>query len=183
MIYLCGCGAIGSRIALELSNDEDEWVLIDDDIVKIENLGTSAFYKEHLGVYKADALAELLWRKNKVMARPMIKELSSPVKPTLGSLVIDSFDNPKSRLLTVSQENTIHLGVGTGETGAAIWDIDWTKPSIDFDRGNNPVCTHDLGDLIILSTVAIGAYSIKKFWLENKKESYFLNGCTKAIKL
>lgn len=183
MIILCGCGALGSRLALELCNLQEEWVLIDDDQVEIENIGTSAFYRQHIGQDKAVALAELMWRKNRVIAKPQVKELQSPLDSKEG-LILDCFDNPYSRLLTISPKtHTLHIGVGEGEVGSVIWDKDYTKPSLDYERGNNPVCTHELGDLIIRLTVAVAVYSIRKFLNGEVKQSYYLNGCTKIFLL
>lgn len=180
MITLCGCGALGSRLALELCNLKEEWVLIDDDKVEAANIGTSAFFLQHVGQDKAVALAELMWRKNRVIANPQVKELAQPLDSK--GLILDCFDNPYSRLLTISP-NTLHVGVGVGEVGSVIWDKDYTKPSLDFERGNNPVCTHELGDLIIRSTVAVAVYSIRQFLGEGVKKSYFLNGCTNIFNL
>ena len=181
MIILCGCGAVGSRLAMEMCNLNQEWILIDDDTVNPENIGTSAYYHQHIGQVKAIALAELMWRKGRVVTKPIIRELTRPVR--YEGLVLDCFDNPKARILTISKQPTLHLGVDEGEVGSVIWDIHWAPPELDFERGNNLVCTHHLGDLIIRSTVAMGVYSIRQFLNDRVKNSYFLNGCTNIVKL
>lgn len=187
MIVVAGCGAIGSRIAMEMCNLQLEWLLIDDDIVGPENIGTSAFFSQHRRQLKAVALAELMWRKGRVIAKPYPKTLSKAVSSlstaSNASLVIDAFDSPRSRLWTVSDLPTIHLGVDEGEVGSVVWDKHYTLPEIDFERGNNLVCTHQLGDLIIRSTVAVGVYCIREYLAQGIKNSYFLNGCMNIVRI
>lgn len=187
MIILAGCGAIGSRIAMEMCNLEFEWLLIDDDHVGRENIGTSAFFEQHIGQQKAVALAELMWRKGRVIAKPyprtLSKAVSSLCEPSQIDLVIDAFDNPKARRLTIASPVTVHLGVDVGEVGSVIWDRHWQYPALDFERGTNPICTNHLGDLIIRSTVAVAVYSIRQYLDQGVKNSYFLNGCMNNVRL
>lgn len=187
MIILAGCGAIGSRIAMEMCNLQLEWLLIDDDTVGQENIGTSAFFSQHLGQPKAVALAELMWRKGRVICKPYPRTLSKPVSSlstaSTVDLVIDAFDNPAARKLTLSDLPTIHLGVDEGEVGSVVWDKHYKSPEIDFERGTNPICTNQLGDLIIRSTVAVGVYCIRQYLSEGIKNSYFLNGCMNIVRI
>lgn len=187
MIILAGCGAIGSRIAMELCNLNYEFLLIDDDTVGPENIGTSAFFQQHIGQNKAVALAELMWRKGRVIAKPYPKTLSKPLvslcEPSMVELAIDAFDSPRSRLWTITDLPTIHMGVDMGEVGSAIWDKHYTTPEVEYERGENPICTRETGDLIIRSTVAVGVYSIRQYLNEGIKNSYFLNGCMNIVRL
>ena len=68
-ILLCGCGALGSQIALHLARPELEFVLVDDDRVEEGNIGTSVYGHQHVGMQKVKALAGILWQKCRCRAR------------------------------------------------------------------------------------------------------------------
>jgi hypothetical protein len=181
MIILCGCGSVGSKIALELSSLDNEWILIDDDEIEPENVPVSAYLHDQIGQTKVIALAELLWRKNRVIAKPYSKTLSRNVHQIFpDGLVIESFDNPAARLLTINpfkhaDHPVIHIGVDLGEVGSVVWDVHYRLPEIDFNRGNNPVCTRQAGANIIRFTVTIAVYAISQYLSNVVKNSYFIN--------
>ena len=52
-IALCGCGAIGSWLALFLTSQEHSFVLIDDDRIEADNIPTSAFQYNQVGALKS----------------------------------------------------------------------------------------------------------------------------------
>lgn len=173
---------------MELLMYDIEWVLVDDDHVSPENIGTSAFWTEHLGQNKAVALAEMMWRKNRVTAtvfnRQLIRHPDEQFPSPESTLVLDCFDNPQARQLTyVNCWPTLHIGVGLGETGCALWDNLYPYPDLDYERGFNPICTNQLGDLIIRSTVAVAAYTITAYIADKRRLNYYLNGATKVVKL
>lgn len=64
-ICIIGCGAVGSNLALSLARmGATEFCLYDFDLVEPHNLPNQAFYTEHIGQPKVDALEDLLKRFN-----------------------------------------------------------------------------------------------------------------------
>lgn len=186
---LCGCGAVGSRIAMELCHLRHDWVLVDDDTVGKENIGTSAFWEEHVTMYKAQALAEMMWRKGKTQAVPYPKTLAPAgikmlLRETPDVVVLDCFDNPRARLVISSLVvPTLHVGVGQGYTGSVVWDSHWASPDVDYERGYNPVCTNQLGDDIIRFTSNVAVVSIKRYLGSGFKDSYYIINPDYAVRI
>lgn len=170
IIYLCGCGALGSQIAMAIAQPGLEFVMFDDDRVGEENIGTSAFYPHHVGTMKAISLAEMVYLKSRTRARPIIKTLER-IQPLWGAdLIIDTFDNVQSRMYTCGMD-TVHVGVSEDRTGAVIWDEVYTLPPREFERGHNPVCTHQLGRGILRYAAAVAAGVIERFMDTGEKRS------------
>ena len=71
---IIGCGAIGSKIALELTKAGiSSLELYDEDIVEPHNLCNQAFLYEHIGMPKVDALKDLLLKVCAVDVEPVNK--------------------------------------------------------------------------------------------------------------
>jgi hypothetical protein len=170
-ITLCGCGALGSWIGLFLARPDVSFLLIDDDRVEEGNLLTSAYSTQHVGMWKVDALAEMVWRKggsDSVIEKRTIVNSNQFIYRLEGGMqegiIIDSFDNAQSRVLTTGW-NTLHVGVSEDRTGAITWDHIYTPPPIRFPRGDNPICTRQLGRGILRMTATIAA-TIVEDWID-----------------
>ena len=173
-IFIAGCGALGSQIALHLALPEREFLLVDDEHIGPENIGTSAYWMAQVGAYKAQALAEMLWRKAGAKAVPDTGTLTHESLLFRGrdrvaeiGLLVDTFDNAQSRgLLCGLRCPTLHVGVSERGTGMAVWDEEYKLPEDETPRGSNPVCTHQLGRGLLRWTAAVGAGIAEQF-LEN----------------
>ena len=174
-IIIAGCGAIGSRIILEVADQFDHILLIDDDVIEQNNIGTSVYYQYAIGSKKTTWLQEQIYYKfNKVSDaynKTLEKYISNLHQIHPDCIVIDSFDNPQARLLTLNA-NTLHVGVSQFGSGAVMWNEIYPKPELDFERGNNPVCTNNLGKQLIqfASSIAIG--SILHYVQTGEKRSF-----------
>lgn len=177
MLVLCGCGALGSQIAMHLAGPELSFLLIDDDVVEEHNLATSVYMQHHVGAMKAVVLSEMLVRKCRV------KEVRSSCRTVQGrevrqlaegaTLVIDTFDNVEARACTQGLGvPTLHVGVAENRTGAVIWDEWYTLPKSRYSRGENPVCTHMLGRPILRFTAAVAARVVERFLETSEKLCY-----------
>jgi hypothetical protein len=178
MIVFAGCGALGSQIALNIADPEHEYVLIDDDRVGPENIGTSAYLSQQIGMWKADALAELLYRKGVHEIEAYMDTLDMSLYDYFGpasfdvDLAIDTFDNGEARSLTSSDVfPVIHVGVGDEHTGHVTWDEVWAPDEDSPPRGENPVCTHLLGRPILRFTAAVAAGVIEEFLETGQRRS------------
>lgn len=167
MIAIVGCGALGSRIALELHGQE--FLLWDDDRVGEENVGTSAYSLHHAGRFKAVVLSELCARRG-VRAEHVTETLDrgNVVRLSVMALVVDCLDNAPSRaLLTGLSVPTLHVGVSEAGSGSCLWDHDgYEVPDDGYARGENPVCTHQLNAQLLRMT-ATAAVGVIEDWLAN----------------
>ena len=177
-ILLCGCGALGSQIALHLARPELEFVLVDDDRVEEGNVATSAYGQVHIGMQKVTALATILWQKCRCMALLNTMTLSTEDIPSMRStkadLVIDTFDNAEARSIVCQLYwfhglNVIHAGVSVDRTGEIIWNDKYKLPTVRIPRGENPICTHELGTSILRFTAVLCA-NIVEDWMETRNE-------------
>lgn len=191
---IVGCGALGSRIALELAGQYPDAVfyLIDDDVVKPENIGTSAYFQEQVGMQKVIALAELLYRKAAVKALPVLLtikrslNIASYVGPTYNRddfILIDSLDNMRARSATVLIENTLHVGVGQNGTGEVVWEDKFELPEYEHwtSRGDNRICTHQLGQQLLQYTAAVAVGVIREYTEHNNKRSVVVHETMEVI--
>jgi len=137
-IYVAGCGALGSQIAMHLAlNDDVTFILIDNDRVGSENIGTSAYDRHQVNMMKATALSELLWLRGCAFTEPQVRFIDHSLVVNHEHLIIDTFDNISARECTCGM-STIHVGVSVDRTGIILWDDSYTLP--EEQEGGNPVC-------------------------------------------
>jgi hypothetical protein len=165
VIAIVGCGALGSRIAVELRGQE--LLLWDDDRVEEHNVGTSAYSLQHVGRFKTIVLSELCARRG-IRAQYVTDTLDrSNVGRLAGmALVVDCLDNAPSRgLLTGLSLPTLHVGVSAEGSGSCLWDHDgYQLPEDGYPRGQNPVCTRQL-NAQLLRMAATAALGVVGDWL------------------
>lgn len=181
-IIICGCGALGSYIAMNIANENTSLFLIDDDKVSKENVfnGTSAYTSDLIGKNKVDALSFLLYRKYQIKSTPRIKTIRKPGQ-ILNSLipiglVVDTFDNVKARACTVKLGVPIlHVSIGEHGLGSIEWNNVYQLPETKFERGENPICTNEIGRNLILFTSTIASVIINKYLSTGVMESAYVN--------
>lgn len=183
-IILCGCGALGSHIAMDIADPNRAMTLYDDDRIEVINVstGTTIYSDEHIGQMKARALSAILVRKYRSgIIHPIIKTVSKPPTPLVLSkspvdLIIDCFDNIEARAHTVvAGVPTVHISIGEHGIGAIEWDDVFQLPSEGYPRGENPVCTNQLGRNLILFTSTIASIIINKYLSTGKRESAYVD--------
>ena len=174
-LLFCGVGALGSQIALYLARPDRKFTLVDDDRVGEENLATSAYNRTQVGVYKVNALADLLWKKCRARAEAEHRTLEAPPLALNFTLVIDTFDNSQARSLTMGlYPPTLHVGVSAERTGAITWDEVYRLPD-GPPRGQNVLCTNMLGAPILRLTAVHAANVVETFLATGERRSYILN--------
>lgn len=170
MIVLAGCGALGSQIGMLLAHLPYEFSLLDDERVEEANVrnGTSAYYRHHVGVMKAHALATMMYRKSWAIAVADTRTLEGPYRRhSHVDLLIDTFDNPRSRSWTCGLDIPVmHVGVSADRVGSVLWGGHYRPSEDGYQRGENPVCTHQLGASILRVTSAVAA-SLAEGFLSN----------------
>jgi len=145
IIYILGCGAIGSNIAMNLAFDrrDENLMLIDFDKVEPRNyqFGTQQYFREQVGARKVEALTMNIYRatggvKNiKFMEMKLWEKGGDSCYPAFSKddLVIDCFDNYESRELIrrLSQQKSFdcfHVGFSPSMTFEICWNEDYKTP-------------------------------------------------------
>ena len=158
---------------MHLAHPDREFIIIDDDRVGEENLLTTVYSRQHVGAMKAVVLAELLWRKCRCQSRTITdaletrRQMDTIVRdgwPNNSRVLIDTFDNPEARSLTCGwmEIAAVHVGVSENRTGSVVWDPYYKEPS-GPPRGENPICTHELGRPILRFTAVVAAQAVEEF--------------------
>lgn len=178
-VGIIGCGAIGSRLALELANPDRVLCLYDHDKVADDNIGTSAYSRYDIGKQKAWALAAMVATR-KGQAEALHQDiLRKPIRDTQGfNLIVDCLDNAKARNYLddlAHGYDIVHVGVAEG-----VGEVMWGRQSYHADAGVH-VCTHMLGRNIICLTASVAALAIERFLLDAYQKNYMVNSNGKVM--
>jgi hypothetical protein len=129
-IVFCGVGAIGSNAVVLCRNLDAALAFVDFDRVESKNCLSQAFVKASIGKNKAEALKLQLanfWGVRTEAFGVRLEETNVETLCGAASLVVDAFDNAKSRrTLSAWAERTgkplVHAGVsGDGTFGIVRW--------------------------------------------------------------
>jgi molybdopterin-synthase adenylyltransferase len=160
-IVFCGVGALGSNAVVACRNLEATLVLVDFDRVESKNTLSQAFVKQSVGKNKADALKLQLANFWGVKAEAFgVRVTEENVATLCGSadLVVDAFDNAKSRRLLSAwarsiEKPLVHAAVSAdGTFGMIRWDEQFTAD----EEGTEGQATCEGGEHLPIITV-IGA--------------------------
>jgi len=175
-ITICGAGAIGSNLAMNLARmGVNKLTLIDRDRVEERNIGTQVYSVSDVGGRKAEILRNTLYRELGTDCKAVVQDLSDTNLTKLlkgAEIIVDAFDNSVSRkaLFEFSQKQStpcLHAGVNN-EYGEAVWNEDYRVPS---DEGED-ICDYPLALNIIMFVVTIASESLIRFLQSAEKQSY-----------
>jgi molybdopterin/thiamine biosynthesis adenylyltransferase len=184
-ILLLGAGALGSQTAACLVPDlrnEIELTVLDFDKVEQRNIeaGTQFYLEDQIGQYKANALQFNIyrWFNKRITACNYKLEDDFLFDPEYFSLVIDTFDNYKSRKLaqdwvTKNSIDCVHAGFSERMTFQVCWDENYTVPDdivSDFD-----VCTAEGAAGFIKLAAALTALTVVDFIKNGNKREFIGN--------
>jgi molybdopterin/thiamine biosynthesis adenylyltransferase len=142
-IVFCGVGALGSTAVWLCRNLEAQLALVDFDRVESKNVMAQAFVKASIGKNKADALKAQLLTFFGVKAESFgVRVSETNVEALCGTadLVVDAFDNQKSRLVLsdfarAKAKPLVHAALsGDGTFGIVRWDERF-KPDAEDAEG------------------------------------------------
>ena len=175
-LHICGAGALGSNIAVNLSRmGVQNLCVIDFDRVEEHNVGTQVYSQDDVGALKAEILRNLIFREVGTEILAHADELTERNANKLlrgAKLVVDTFDNTAGRQAVTDwcRQNKIpclHAGVNE-DYGEVRWNEDYRVPS---DAGVD-VCDYPLGRNLILLVVAVASESLIRFITTGEKETY-----------
>ncbi|HEY9776071.1 MAG TPA: ThiF family adenylyltransferase [Planktothrix sp.] len=175
-IHICGAGALGSNLAVNLARiGVAHLTIIDMDRIEQTNIGTQVYSMDDVGARKADMLRNLIYRDVGADVEAHAGELTDKNVGKLlkdASLVVDTFDNSKSRKLVTDYCRShsvacLHAGVND-EYGEVVWNDNYLVPS----DGGIEVCDYPLARNLILLVVATAGEALVRFITTGAKESY-----------
>jgi molybdopterin/thiamine biosynthesis adenylyltransferase len=176
-VTICGCGAIGSNLIDNMCRQGFVYLTtIDMDRIEDHNRSTQIWDRTEIGLLKADTMKRKAYNSTGAMVTPIAKELTGDnVKKFLkgSALVIDSFDNSKSRQLVYdhckdSKIECLHVGLFR-DYAEVIWNDSYTVPK---DTGARDMCEYPLARNVILLSVAVATESIIRFIQDGSKQSF-----------
>lgn len=138
-VFIVGCGALGSHIAMYLAAAGiGNLIIADYDSVDISNLHRQVFFKEKdAGRYKVDLLAERIKALNsdievKVIRR-MITEKGLSQLDFIPDIVVDAADNPSTTYLL--EKYCLKENISFSTAGVSGWQgqvYSWTPGAVPF---------------------------------------------------
>lgn len=143
-VAVYGLGAIGSNLLVQLAKQHPEWEFhgIDFDKIEDRNIRTQAYFLEHVGLHKADAMRVVLSRfLRKPNYKPFKLKIVGPEQVGRQDLILDCFDNTASRsLFKPLKGNILHVGFSPLYSAEAIWNERYDVPN-DVDPTKNDICS------------------------------------------
>jgi molybdopterin/thiamine biosynthesis adenylyltransferase len=180
--YVMGLGAVGSNLLLQLSQmfPDQKYIGVDFDTVETRNIKTQAYFIHHIGQRKSSALLSVLHTKHRKINYhqvPIKIEALDDISFDRESLVIDCFDNAKSRSLfkDIGEKGVdcLHVGFSPAMTAEIIWNEAYGVPK-DVDPSQPDLCTRDDASAFIHFVVSLASMVIAKYVQDGSKENYLV---------
>lgn len=175
-IGIYGLGAIGSNLLVQLAKQfpDIEFHGIDFDKVEDRNIRTQAYFLEHVGLHKADAMRVVLSRYlRKPNYKPFKLKIERPEQIGKHDLTLDCFDNTASReLFTHAKGNILHVGFSPAYAAECIWNERYEVPEAT-DPALGDICSMTEAVSFIHYVVNLAAMNITQF-LDKKEKRDFI---------
>ncbi|HRZ18612.1 MAG TPA: ThiF family adenylyltransferase [Methanofastidiosum sp.] len=196
-VIVFGLGAIGSNVMDQLSRKYGTTInLIGVDYDKIEerNIKTQIYFLEHVGYPKSQAIIIPLQRKsrntNYVAFNRRITDIEDvlrifeDIKFSAEDLILDCFDNNKSRqiLVNLKRRNTLHIGFSPQYAAEIIWNDQYSVPE-DIDPKEQDICDVSEAVPFIGFVTSFATLVISNFIDKDIKESYIITNKVNIKKL
>lgn len=172
-LTLCGAGALGSLLAINLARQGfGSLRIIDRDRVEEHNIGTQIYSEADIGAWKAEVLRNRIFRATGTEAEAVTKELVARNVHTLlkgADVFVDTFDNSASRRLVQESCRTqrvacLHVGL-SADYAEVIWDEHYRVPADVL----GDVCDYPLARNLVLLAVAVASETLLRFVLEGTR--------------
>lgn len=177
-IFVCGAGAIGSNLVDNLTRQGfSNLSVLDMDRIESHNINTQIWAENDIGSLKADCLKNKVFRNTSIEINAISKELNdgNVVKfLRKQSLVVDAFDNSKSRQIirdecSRSRLACVHAGL-YADYGEIIWNEKYKVPQ----DVTGDVCDYPLARNLIMLVVATLSEVILKYVFDGKKQDCYI---------
>lgn len=174
-ITICGAGALGSNLAVNLVRQGvSRLTVIDDDRVEPQNIGTQVYSLDDTGGLKAELLKNTIYRDVGEEINCITKRLTEKNASKLlagAELVIDAFDNSDSRRAVFdwsdqSKVACLHIGLNN-QYGELRWNETYIVPS----NAGDDVCDYPLARNLVLLVTALASELIVRFVLAGTRKN------------
>ncbi|MEZ4887574.1 MAG: ThiF family adenylyltransferase [Chitinophagales bacterium] len=185
-VTICGAGALGGNIVESLARSGfGQLKVIDFDRIEERNLSTQPFQKSDIGAFKAQMIANNLYRAVGARVEGVIKRLEENNVHKLlkdSDLVVDVFDNSISRQVvtdycTNKKVPCLHVGLA-GDYAEVIWNELYRVPSAT----NDDVCDYPLARNLVTLATSVACEVIVGFAAKGVQESYTITLGDFAVK-
>lgn len=173
-VTVFGLGAIGSNLLVQLAKQypDIEYTGIDFDSVEERNVRTQAYFLEHVGMKKAQAMRVVLAR---YLRRPKYHPVLAKVQTLernhqADQLYIDCFDNSESRRL-IGGRQALHLGFSPEYSAEFMWDDEDYEVAGDVRKGAD-ICSMSDAIPFIHAFVNLSCLEISR-WMETGERRNF----------
>ena len=175
-VTVCGTGAIGSNLAMNLVRQGFfSLILIDHDRVDLRNLSTQIWSEPEIGLLKTECLGNRLFDELGVEVEIRSKKLTVKNAKKLlqgTSIIVDSFDNAESRQLVRdfsldASLPCLHVGLNA-DYAEVIWNEDYRVPS----SNGEDVCDYPLARNLILMAVAVASENLIRYIVKRERKNY-----------
>jgi tRNA A37 threonylcarbamoyladenosine dehydratase len=187
-VYVFGVGAAGSNVLLNLvfALPDINFTVIDFDKVEMRNIsaGTQPYSKADLNRPKTQSIQKIVKMATGKSISALDTKIESPkdisniVNNFKSSIIVDAFDNAKSRNLfhKISKEaHIVHVGFSKNLSGESTWDESYDIMSESKEDGNIDVCQMAMARPFISGLSAISALNISRFIETGEKVSCFFD--------
>lgn len=180
-LTVCGAGAIGSNLVDNLARQGfKSFRVIDFDRVDQHNINNQLYFKRDVGCLKVQSLESIIYEASGASVEAVSKKLEADnvkkyIKDT--DLVIDAFDNIKSRMLVrdFCKKNKIpcvHAGVLV-DFGEVVWNENYQLS--EEQAGGLDVCDYPLARNIVLGVVVLSSEIVIDYFVNNKQRNAIIS--------
>jgi len=173
-VTVCGAGAIGSNLVDGLTRMGAKDVLVYDfDRVSNTNQGTQVYSARLVGMLKYQALISVVFENTGMVIKGNgFKITEHNVERLLSGLVIEAFDNAKSKMLVNNaceklKLPCVHVGMNVDYAG-----IRWANSSYNVESGDIDLCDYPLARNLVMLTTAVLSETILRFIDTGEQNSY-----------
>ena len=183
-IAIYGLGAIGSNLLSQLAKQYPDFEFhgIDFDKIEERNIRTQAYFLEHIGLFKSDALRIVLGRFiRRPNYRPFRMKIERPETIGQADLIIDCFDNTKSRELFKNVKgDVLHIGFSPEYSAECVWNERYSVPG-DVDPSKNDICSMTDAVGFIHFVVNAAVLNISSFLANGTKRDFLVTNKNKMV--
>jgi molybdopterin/thiamine biosynthesis adenylyltransferase len=190
-ILVCGAGAAGSNFLLAMlcSHPALSYSVLDFDKVEARNIepGTQPYSKVDLNRPKVQALQRIAQVQREKRINAIFQKLTATkeLKPfaTGSTLIIDAFDNAKSRNLLFLQRDypVLHIGFSATMVGEAVWNESYSEMKESKADAEVDVCEMHLARPFIQALTGMAAITAADFIDSGKKNNLYFDRRLKVM--